>query len=133
MQHDLTPEQIEELNRRFDNPIITNMRTLTDVQKELGVNSMLNLELIKKAYNSPSDVKELKAIAHEISMLAIYFDYAIMPVGSPALMWLLTYEIVTPVLFAHSERISQDVVQDDGSVKKISTFKHVEFIELSPY
>jgi hypothetical protein len=34
------------------------------------------------------------------------------------------------LLFAHSERISEDQLQPDGSVRKISIFKHVKFFEV---
>lgn len=34
------------------------------------------------------------------------------------------------LLFAHSERVSEDQIQPDGSVRKVSIFKHVKFFEI---
>ena len=37
---------------------------------------------------------------------------------------------MTCVLYAHSERVSEDIPQEDGSVKKVSIFKHKRFISV---
>ena len=34
------------------------------------------------------------------------------------------------LIFAHSERVSEDQPQPDGSVKKVSTFRHVKFFRV---
>ena len=41
----------------------------------------------------------------------------------------LSYDDIV-LIFAHSERVSEDQPQPDGSVKKVSTFKHIKFFKV---
>ena len=115
IQHQLTSEQILELNEKFNNPEIINF-------------SDVNPELFKKIANSPSDVRELSNLAEEFGKFCNMYDGVVLPIGSPAFNHMLRFKIIVPVLFAHSERQSVDELQPDGSVKKINIFKHVKFI-----
>lgn len=61
------------------------------------------------------------------------YDAVILPCGSPALAWRIAQEFYfttenrTQILFAYSERVSQEVALPNGSVEKISTFAHKGF------
>lgn len=53
--------------------------------------------------------------------------------GAPFLMSLLEAELLScgiKPLYAFSKRESVDMLQDDGSVKKVAVFKHVGFVEV---
>ena len=51
--------------------------------------------------------------------------------GAPYLMAALTeYAPIFPMLFAASDRVSEEVVQADGSVRKVNIFKHLGFIPM---
>lgn len=55
------------------------------------------------------------------------YDYILVqPAGSPKFQWMLgDYRV--QCLYAFSERRSEDIPQADGSVKKVSIFKHICF------
>jgi hypothetical protein len=67
-------------------------------------------------------------------------NYLVQPSGSPAFMVTLGIaisahnmskdinDVPIDILFAHSNRVSKEVTQPDGSVKKVSTFNHVRFV-----
>ena len=65
--------------------------------------------------------KALAALAHELG-----YDAAMIG-GMPSLMGHLERELIAlniSVGYARTERVSADQVQPDGSVKKVSTFRH---------
>ena len=52
--------------------------------------------------------------------------------GAPYLMSALEKELAYAELkavYAFSERVSEEVTQDDGSVRKVNVFKHMGFVE----
>lgn len=93
----------------------------------------------------------LKSLAQKLADIAMKPNVMLVqPAGSPALQFELGVEMTLKVLseytheksiefirqkvqlfrprYAFSKRISQDIPQEDGSVKKVSTFKHEDFI-----
>jgi hypothetical protein len=92
----------------------------------------VNPLLQDKLNNSPIDAKELRELAREFITFVIENNYFPVQVGgSIAFQYTLgriSAEIPFAVKYAHSERVSVDEPQADGSVKKISVFKHVKFI-----
>ncbi len=58
------------------------------------------------------------------------YGYSFMIGGAPYLMCPLQQELshIGQVVYAYSERVSEKVVQPDGSVKKINVFKHLGFV-----
>lgn len=76
---------------------------------------------------------DLNALAHSLidTINMNNFNGVILPIGSPAFMYTLASrndEICADKLFAHSERISKEVTNEDGSITKTNTFKHVKFL-----
>jgi hypothetical protein len=130
--HKPTPEQVHELT----------------AQGELKV---IPAEMQEKLNNTPADKWECRQLAHELLKLVYGVDengnilykednsneqIIVQPGGSPrfqfelgnaAQIW-IEYGVDIHILYAHSERVSIDEPQADGSVKKISIFKHVKFI-----
>ncbi len=104
---------------------------------ELGEVQFLPVELQEKLNNTPRVLGELIALADEVLGYA-YENKAILvqPGGSPAFQQVLGAQNHqeggwgVSLWYAHSERVSQDELQADGSVKKISIFKHVTFIKV---
>jgi hypothetical protein len=92
----------------------------------------VNPLLQDKLNNSPIDSKELYELASELISFIIENDYFPVQVGgSIAFQYTLgkiAADIPFAVKYAHSERVSIDEPQADGSVKKISVFKHIKFI-----
>jgi len=98
--------------------------------------SDLNLPFQNLIDNSPVGKENLKNLVNDFInyILNLYkndFIYIVQPAGSPAFQFVLgsvanNYKNVE-ILYAHSERVSEDVVQPDGTIKKISSFKHVCF------
>lgn len=134
MQHNLTPAQRVELGTE------NNVILLKDV----------NLELFAAMANSPGNEEEVLAIANGfVDFLAKEkFNFVVLPLGSPAMMFAVAREIgdrkgfedgesmTNPrvfrgtALFAHSERKSIEETLPDGSVKKSVIFDHIRFIRL---
>lgn len=106
--------------------------------KEQGANYILlkdvNPELFQKLINSPDNRDELEKLAEKLIVFAEKNNYEIyQPAGSPAFQFVLGYlSYPTQIKFnyAHTERESEDVPQEDGTIKKISIFRHKKFIEL---
>lgn len=113
MQHNLTQQQFNEL-KDYD------IFYLKDV----------NPDLFKYIANCPGDEEELRNISFQLIEVANKYSTVLLPIGSPAFMYLFAQEFFGKVLFSHSERISKDEMQADGSVKKVSIFNHVKFIKL---
>lgn len=116
--HKPTPEQIQELG-------------------EVEYLSQVAPELQEQLNNTPSDLESLIELADKVLQLAYKGKYTLVQVGgSPAFQVVLGHRnhreggpMIT-LAYAHSERVSQDEPQADGSVKKISIFKHNKFIQV---
>jgi hypothetical protein len=124
--------------------------TPTDEQKKslLSSGSLLYLSdidvrLLDRLSNSPDNRRELETLVIQLTSLLSRLSYdddgvytptvAIQPAGSPAFQmmfgaYLQSIDRLDQVLYAHSERVSEDIVQPDGSVKKISVFKHLGWV-----
>ena len=121
LAHSLTPAQLAELGGEP-----THIKAI-------------DAALAAKIANCPADSAELEAMAASLCRLAIGIDgpgfgsQVLAGSGSPAFTAILGREAArTGVLlvFAHSERVSTDAVQPDGSVRKVSEFRHVKFFEV---
>ena len=86
--------------------------------------------------NCSSEYDELVQNARDLHEIARSQNAVLVQVGgSIAFQYVLgkmrmTNLLMTSVLYAHSERVSEDIPQDDGSVKKISIFKHKCFVSV---
>jgi len=49
------------------------------------------------------------------------------PIGPPEFMNIFSRANRRPIIFARSKRISEDIPQEDGSVKKTTVFRHIGF------
>ena len=80
--------------------------------------------------NCPQERYKLDALANKLAKVAIKYDVVILPVGSPAFMFLFAQKIAkmridgieTEFWFAHSERKSVETITD-GTVTKKSIFE----------
>ena len=86
----------------------------------------INPELSQRLANTPSNRSECKVLADEISALAEKLEARIIQLGGSPLFLVMASPIIGSgrMIFADSERVSEDIPQPDGSVKKISIFKH---------
>ena len=75
---------------------------------------------------------EMYHIMHKYSYCYTCIDVpAFMVGGHPALMCALTqFSSIYRMKFAASDRVSEEVIQEDGSVRKINVFKHIGFINM---
>lgn len=127
--HTPTSEQISELNAQGE------VVFLKDVDSSLQ----------EKINNCPSDRQLLKNMAEAVSAICITLsepssvvtykhDVTIVQLGGSPLFLYIAGEVMNKnnskqkILFAHSERVSIDVPQPDGTVLKQSVFKHLGFI-----
>jgi hypothetical protein len=108
--HQPLPEQLESLNQ------MGNLLFL----KDIAPNLMIRLT------NTPSNRDACKELADEISDVALENDAKIVQLGGSPLFLVMASPIIGSgrMIFADSDRISEDIPQPDGSVKKISTFRH---------
>lgn len=94
----------------------------------------INPGLFNRMIQSPSDPAELMELAFHLIRWAQenQITCLVQPAGSPAFLFALggMREDYLQVLFAHSERVSVDTPQEDGSVLKTSVFKHIRWIEM---
>lgn len=101
--------------------------------------SMGSVEFLKDVFpslqerlnNCPADRQRLYQLANDLHDVTRDEDYILVqPGGSPAFQFILGKELpkYREVLYAHSQRVSEDVPQADGTIKKVSTFKHLGFI-----
>lgn len=122
--HNPTQEQLQSLSN-----IYTNIVYLKDI----------NADLFYKICNSPSNSDGLFTLANDFISFVLDYRHTtnadnlhiVQPAGSPAFQYVLgrlTSDEYINVVYAHSERESIDEVQPDGSVKKISVFKHKGWI-----
>ena len=120
MQHSLSEAQVSELTKEGGE-----IRLLKDVDSVL----------FSAMANSPSEVTGSEGLgvnASSLKRLARGFDALLLPLGSPAQMFMVARGLDkgTKVLFAHSERVSTETAGPDGSVVKKTIFKHLKFIEI---
>lgn len=114
--------------------------TLTSTQlSELGGEPIhirtIDAALAAKIAACPAEAAELEAMAASLCALAAQFDNRILAgSGSPAFTAILGREAARTgvvLVFAHSERVSVDAAQPDGSIRKVSEFRHVRFFEVT--
>jgi len=110
-------------------------------QGRLVILSEVNGELQAQLNNTPMDANELSLLAKDLMHYAsrvVGADYIVQPGGSPAFQAILGMrqrfnmdfesEEYVSLMYAHSERVSEDIPQADGTVKKVSVFKHLGWI-----
>ncbi len=103
---------------------------LIDLQSKGTVSFLkdLNPELHARMVNCPSNRIALSALATDLHV-AGKDSILVQPAGSP--LFLTTFGVVNGIdnlLFADSKRESKDIPQADGSVKKVSTFRHLGWV-----
>lgn len=122
--HNPTQEQLESLSSMY-----TNIVYFRDI----------NADLFQKICNSPDNTDGLFRLAYNLISFALDYKsevdadnlHIVQPAGSPAFQYVLgrlTSDEYINVVYAHSERVSVDEVQEDGSIKKMSVFKHKNWI-----
>lgn len=124
LQHTMSSEQMAELST------ITNSAEVVYLEKE-------HPDLYKALANSPDEDGEMLNLMYEFVQMAKDKKYSniLFPLGSPAMMGRIMFSFGAELepdedrtfIYAHSDRMSEDQVQPDGSVKKISVFKHKRF------
>ena len=112
--HTPTIEQLQSLNE------MGNLLFLKDIAPQLA----------ERLSNTPSVRSECKVLADEISEVAERFHAKIIQLGGSPLFLVIAAGVIGSgrMIFADSERISEDIPQADGSVKKVSIFKHKGWI-----
>lgn len=118
-QHAATPEQLAQ--------------GVADLNPHHGEIQQLKSLL---TFESLPTAEEVYERAYAIAALAqSYFVDTAMIGGAPYLMGALERALnkvgIKPV-YAFSERVSEEQVQEDGSVHKVNVFKHIGFIEVWP-
>jgi hypothetical protein len=124
LQHTLSPEQIVELH------------TLTGGAKLLYL-SEEHPDLFKDLANSPDENGEMLDLMYRFVQMAKDKKYSniLFPIGSPAMMGRIMFSFGAELepdedrtfIYAHTDRVNEDQVQPDGSVRKISVFRHKRF------
>lgn len=86
--------------------------------------------LQEKINNCPSDKMELLENAIALSVLQTRHDYTLVQIGGSPMFLFLCGDTINRknVMFAHSERVSVDAPQPDGTIIKTSVFKHIGWI-----
>lgn len=112
--HTPTSEQLESLN---------DMGNLMF----LGI---IHPSLMTRLSNTPSNRKDCMILADNISELAEKHNAIIVQLGGSPLFLVMAAGVIGTgrMIFADSERVSEDILQPDGSVKKVSIFKHKGWI-----
>ena len=96
----------------------------------------LDPDLFGSLSNSPADERILDMLAQRLTKLISIDGYEaiILPLGSPAFMFAFSRASANlhncVFLFAHTERMSEDQIQTDGSTKKVAVFQHVKWLAL---
>lgn len=87
-------------------------------------------ELMARLSNTPSKRNECAILADNISELAEKHNAIIIQLGGSPLFLVMAAGVIGTgrMIFADSERVSEDIPQPDGSVKKVSIFKHKGWI-----
>jgi hypothetical protein len=94
----------------------------------------VDASLQEKINNCPADRTELMSLAKDLSELRSSLDCTIVQLGgSPLFLYIAGATIngclsKQVLIFAHSERVSVDSPQEDGTVVKTSVFKHIGWI-----
>jgi hypothetical protein len=95
----------------------------------------VNPSMQERINNCSSDREELLRLVKELSGLRLELNNCtiVQLGGSPLFLYIAGATIngcrsKNVILFADSERVSEDIPQPDGSVKKISIFKHKGWI-----
>ena len=106
---------------------------------EMGIVSSLQVDN-EEIFNSLSNIQldtDLVALAEKLAGFAFVngFDIVVQPAGSPAFHVTLgkvmsNFADTLKLKFAFSKRISNDVEQPDGSVKKTVVFKHEGWVDI---
>lgn len=112
--HTPTSEQLESLNN------MGNLMFLGDIHPSL----------MTRLSNTPSSRNECRVLADNISELAEKHNAKIIQLGGSPMFLVVASSVIGSgrMIFADSERISEDIPQPDGSVKKVSIFKHKGWI-----
>lgn len=128
--HELLPQLREELSKRGDVIILADEMP----------------RLYKWMCDSPENRNDVMILANNVITLLInqYKDGIVLvqPSGSLLFQYCLGVvltkrsmrnqdvedDVFVGVMYSYSKRISEDVPQEDGSVKKVSTFRHEKFI-----
>lgn len=86
-------------------------------------------ELMAQLTNTPTGRGEMAVLAIAVDNTASKFGATIVQLGgSPAFLFVAGAKIKTDIIFADSERVSEDKLQPDGSVVKTSIFRHKGWI-----
>ena len=109
--HQLTNEQVAELRNKWEVEVMELPEGLKQMWSNLTPD---NYKMVSNAIKGFAFDEE-----NEIVMLHV--------AGFPAAVNYLCNEYPGTCLYAYSERVSVDVPQDDGSIKKVSQFKHKGF------
>jgi len=122
--HDLLPEQINIAEQSFGN-VIQNPPELEEIRQLLKNNCPDNkLGCIRMA-------KRLTETLNAIAQTAGEDVWVHVPIGSPFFMAeFVRWSDRTAkfyLVFSHSDRVSEDQKQQDGTVKKVSSFKFKKF------
>jgi hypothetical protein len=94
----------------------------------------INTTIQDKINNCSSDRSELMDLAQELNKIRLDLDCTIVQLGgSPMFLYIAGASINSclskqALIFAHSERVSVDIPQEDGTVVKTSVFKHIGWI-----
>ena len=121
-------------------PTQQQMNELTEMGQLLFLRD-IDPEMMTKISDSPSTEEELEVLAQDFMRLtSLPFEVTVdknitlvQPAGSPAFQLMLGRcmdQMQIQVMYAHSERVSVDESQPDGTVKKVSTFQHKGWIRL---
>lgn len=112
--HTPTSEQLESLNE------MGNLLFLKDIAPQLA----------ERLSNTPSKRNECAILADNVSALAEEHNAIIVQLGGSPLFLVMAAGVIGSgrMIFADSDRVSEDIPQPDGSVKKVSIFKHKGWI-----
>ena len=115
-QHAFTPDQLKDIK----------LRGLEIIEIDLGFKTLLNFETLPDTQTIRERATTLSRIAKEAGA-----SFAMIG-GAPYFMAHLEkslFEWHIQPLYSFSERVSEEVQQEDGSVRKLTVFKHLGFIE----
>ena len=128
IQHTLGIDQLSELDGYF-------------IKGDVVIHKIQDHPLFDKLSNTSGNMAECRQLAREFATSLVkdgewLYTAVILPIGSPMFQIILDRalrvvedDICEDIIriYAHSERISEDQVQPDGTVKKVSVFKHSHF------
>ena len=91
----------------------------------------IDCSLQEKISNCPSERVELTKMCHSLGALGKFENFTLVQLGGSPLFLVTAGQLLggeVKMIFADSERVSEDIPQADGSIKKVSFFKHLGFI-----